>query len=206
MRPVSGTERMALKFGLERRTNRTAPFVRVRGHGLDKWEYPTDPPTLGQLPGDVWMLKHNVVNLAGPEYYRFRASFRWIGSNARVLMQSTRVSAVCAQPEPRADLEVRSVTITQITAQEYRYVAAIRNGGATAAGRFAVALRSDGSTLQSQPVQSLAPQATARVSFSAPACAASSTIAVVADPDRAVDDFNRSNNRMAVPCAAAAGP
>ena len=35
MRPVSGTERMALKLGLERRTNRTAPFVRVRGHGLD---------------------------------------------------------------------------------------------------------------------------------------------------------------------------
>src|SRR5436305_852701 len=103
MRPVSGTERMALKFMLERRTPRRHRFTVLHGRGLDSWEYP-DPPTLGQLPNDVWNLIHKVVNLAGPASYRFRVLFRWTGTGGRVLSQAARLSPVCHQPELRADL------------------------------------------------------------------------------------------------------
>lgn len=205
MRPVSGTSRMALKFDLERRPGRAGPFNVLRGHDLGRWVYPTNPPTLGQLAGDVWMLKHNVVNLRGPDYYRFRVSFRWLGSDGRVLGQAVRLSPLCYQPEPRADLQVRSITVNQLTAQQDSYTALVHNGGATAAGRFSLELRTGSSAPQSLSVQSLPGQSTVEETFTGPACTPGSSVTVTADPDRRVDDFNRSNNVLTVACPAPSG-
>jgi hypothetical protein len=41
MRPVSGTERMALKFNLQRMTPHSSSFVNVHGGDLGQWRYPT---------------------------------------------------------------------------------------------------------------------------------------------------------------------
>jgi hypothetical protein len=97
MRPVSGTERMALKFELQRRAAGTASFADVSGGDLGKWIYPADPPTLGTRPDDVWKLDKQVVNLASA-VYRFRVTFRWIGAGGSVLGTAVRRSPRCDQP------------------------------------------------------------------------------------------------------------
>jgi len=98
MRPVSRTERMALKFDLQRMTPHSASFVNVRGGDLGQWRYPTNPPTLGQSPDDVWKLTKEVVNLQAPAVYRFHVAFRWTGGSGRVLGTAVRLSARCSEP------------------------------------------------------------------------------------------------------------
>ena len=97
MRPIPGTERMALKFELQRMTAHRGSFVDVRGGDLGKWRYPRNP-TLGQQPDDVWRLYKPVVNLEAPAVYRFQVSFRWTGSGGRVLEVAHRLSARCSEP------------------------------------------------------------------------------------------------------------
>jgi hypothetical protein len=95
MRPVSGTQRMAMRFQLLRK--RGATFVEVSSGDLGKWIHPTNPSTLGQRPGDHWSVQKQVVNLAAPAVYRFRVSFRWTGSSGRVLETVVRLSELCDQ-------------------------------------------------------------------------------------------------------------
>jgi len=96
MRPVPGTQRMALKFELQRSMG-GSPFADVKSGDLGKWIYPSNPPTLGQRPGDVWRYNKPVVNLPAGEY-RFRVAFRWLGSDTNVLRTAVRFSPRCDQP------------------------------------------------------------------------------------------------------------
>jgi hypothetical protein len=98
MRPVPGTERMALRFDLQRIAAHSGSFVNVRGGDLGQWRYPSNPPTLGQSPNDVWKLTKDVVNLQAPAVYRFHVTFRWTGTGGRVLDRAVRLSARCSEP------------------------------------------------------------------------------------------------------------
>jgi hypothetical protein len=94
MRPLPGTERMELRFQLLQRLPGDR-FHQIRGGDLGRWRHP-DPPTFGQQPGDTWIVKKPVANLAAPAVYRFRVTFRWIGSSG-VIGDVTRLSAMCNQ-------------------------------------------------------------------------------------------------------------
>jgi hypothetical protein len=204
MRPVRGTERMALKTELQRRLRPGGRFRIVPGRGFGRWRFPGNP-TLGQVATDVWAFTYRVENLSGPAYYRFRVWFRWMGAGGRVLSEAQRLSPVCYQPEPRADLVVRGITILTLTGGRDRYLAAIHNGGATAAGRFAVELLAGGVPAQSLSIAALAPGETVREAFVGPACAPGSPVTVVADPTRQVDDARRANNTLSVRCPVSSG-
>jgi hypothetical protein len=95
MRPVTGTERMALKFRLQRKPP-GGSYVDVGGGDLGKWRTPADP-TLGQHPADVWKKTKEVVNLPAPDLYRFRVGFRWIGADGQILSSTTLISRTCEQ-------------------------------------------------------------------------------------------------------------
>jgi hypothetical protein len=95
MRPIPETQRMALKFELQRSIG-GSPFADVKSGDLGKWIYPTNPPTLGQQPADVWRYNKPVVNLPDGEY-RFRVAFRWLGRDASVLRTTVRFSPRCDQ-------------------------------------------------------------------------------------------------------------
>jgi hypothetical protein len=97
MRPVTGTARMSMKFQLLRKRAPSKLFADVSGGDLGKWIYPTDPPTLGSRPGDRWTVQKPVANLYAPAVYRFRVSFRWLGSSGQVLAETSRVSRLCSQ-------------------------------------------------------------------------------------------------------------
>jgi hypothetical protein len=99
MRPISGTERMAMKFELLQRQPHSRGFTDVpRDHtDLGTWKHPTNPPTLGSRPGDHWNVKKLVVNLSSPAVYKFRVSFRWLDASGKSLGTVVRQSQLCNQ-------------------------------------------------------------------------------------------------------------
>jgi hypothetical protein len=97
MRPMTGTQRMQMKFVLLKRRNGAALSTPVQGRDLGIWLDP-NPATLGQRPNDVWRLKKVVANLAGGSGYRLRVTLRWIGSSATVLSHTVLFTPLCTQP------------------------------------------------------------------------------------------------------------
>src|SRR5947209_8406908 len=171
MKPISGTRKMRLRFELLMKPKGQQSYSEVRGGDLGTWISPSNP-TLGQRPGDQWIVKKQVVDLQAPALYRFRVSFRWIGNHGRVLSTMTRLSPTCYQPELRPDLRVSSITVESVSGkpQLNRYVALIRNAGATDAGAFYVRF-ADGGTAKNHKVQSLASHSSIHESFVGPKCA-----------------------------------
>ncbi|HLY49054.1 MAG TPA: hypothetical protein VKR21_07645 [Solirubrobacteraceae bacterium] len=96
MRPVTGTQAMAMKFVLLRRAVGGGAYAPVSGKDLGRWLTPT-PPTLGQRSSDVWRLDKLVVNLPAQSFYRFHVSFRWTASSSTVLSRTVLSSPVCAE-------------------------------------------------------------------------------------------------------------
>jgi hypothetical protein len=90
MRPVAGTQRMAIRFQLLERLPGQL-FHYVHGGDLGHWLHP-DPSTLVA----PWAVKKPVVNLDAPATYRFRVTFRWIGP-AGVIASATHLSQRCVQ-------------------------------------------------------------------------------------------------------------
>jgi hypothetical protein len=199
MRPVTGTAKMQMRFDLMRRTKPGTPFKVVRGHFLGSWLTPAEP-TLGQRPGDVWIVNHPVVDLPAPAVYRFRVSFRWIGSNGQQPSTAVLSSSNCYQPELRADLLVRSLTVTPLASGNSAYVATIGNRGLTAAGPVEVDLAGVGSTTQAQTLSSVGPKSSARQRFVAPACTPGATLTVTVDPSHTIDEYSFADDTLTMPC------
>ncbi len=139
MRPVTGTQHMAMRFDLLMSSNDGSPPKVVSSGDLGVWITPKNP-TLGQLPGDVWKLQKSVVNLAAPATYRFRVTFRWTGVGGHTLGTTVRYSHRCQQRELRPDLLVQSIATTPSPnhAGKDLYSALISNAGNSAAGPFVV--------------------------------------------------------------------
>jgi hypothetical protein len=202
MRPVTGTSKMQMRFDLMRQSTPGGPFRLVRGRLLGSWISPQNP-TLGQRPGDVWIVNHPVVDLPAPATYHFRVSFRWTGSSGQQLSSATQLSANCYQPELRADLLVRSLTITQLASGHDAYVAQIGNRGLTAAGPVEVDLAGVGSATLTQTLPSVGARSSANERFVAPPCTAGATLTVTVDPLHTIDEWDFANNTLTMPCPAA---
>jgi hypothetical protein len=97
MRPMTGTQRMQMKFVLLRRRSGAQRFAPVQGRDLGVWLDP-NPVTLGQRPNDVWRLKKVVANLGGASAYRLRVALHWIGSPGTVLGHTVLFTPLCTQP------------------------------------------------------------------------------------------------------------
>jgi len=199
MRPLTGTMSMQVRFDLMRQTEPGAGFTLVRGRLLGSWISPQNP-TLGQQPGDVWNVNHPVVDLPAPATYRFRVTFRWTGAHGQRLSTATQTSPDCYQPELRADLLVRSLTVSPLSSGGDAYVAVVANRGKTGAGPFQVALAGIGATPQTATVASLGPRASIGQRFVAPACTAGSNLTVTVDPAHTVDEYDFANNALTVAC------
>jgi hypothetical protein len=203
MRPVTGTAKMQVRFDLMRQSTPGGPFRLVRGRLLGSWISPQNP-TLGQRAGDVWIVNHPVVDLPAPATYHFRVTFRWTGSSGQQLSTAVQTSANCYQPELRADLLVRSLTVTPLASGNDAYVAEIGNRGLTATGPVEVDLAGVGSATLAQTLSSVGPRSTARERFVAPACTAGASLTVTVDPSHTIDEYDFANNTLTIPCPAPA--
>ena len=201
MRPVTGTRSLSLKFDLlEKQAGATRILTGAGDLGV--WLSPKDP-TLGRRSGDIWELTKAVSNLDAPARYRFRVTFRWLGTHGRVLATAVRQSASCTQRELRPDVLVKSVAVTAIAHKPHklRYTAVIADAGASGAGPFQVLFTpGDGSTSQTHTVTHIAAHSSRRLSFVGPLCTAASPPTIVADSADQVDDADRDNNAMTVTC------
>lgn len=205
MRPVAGTQHMALRFDLLSSTPTSAARP-VKAGDLGVWISPSNP-TLGQLPGDVWNLQKPVVALAAPARYRFRVQFRWTGPHGQVLGTAVRYSARCKQVELRPDLAVSSIAVSAIAGQPGYdlYTAQIVNNGASGAGPFEVMFASaDGATVKTHTIRFLRAHATTTESFVGPVCTSTNDPTITADSTNEIDDLNRANNSLQASCPAAA--
>jgi hypothetical protein len=202
MRPITGTERMAMRFQLLKRTRRYGHPVQLAGTDLGSWLTPKDP-TLGSRPGDRWVVKHPVVDLAGPAFYRFKVAFRWTDASGRVIGRAVRATPTCFQPERRADIEILGITATPLAGDPGfdGYLAQIRNTGKTATGPFQVEF-SDGVPADTayKSVTQLLPHHQRGVYFKAPACSAAAPATITADPTQQVDVSTRAHSSMMTTC------
>jgi hypothetical protein len=194
---------MSLRFQLVSRSGAAQPFSAVRGGDLGRWISPANA-TLGQLSGDVWKLDKQVIDLAAPETYRFRVTFRWTGAGGREIGQMVRQTSTCYQPELRPDLLVQSILVQKDATDptQNRYLAEIRNNGATNAGPFEVEF-TDGTLVTFRTVQLLKSQQSRTLEFVGPACNPQAPPTVTVDPANQVDDFNLTNNSLSAVCPAA---
>jgi hypothetical protein len=203
MRPIPGTAKMAMRFKLLERGKRYGPTTSVAGTGLKSWLTPKDP-TLGSRPGDEWIVKHPVVDLAAPAYYRFRITFRWLDSGGGTVGQRTRQTPICFQPQLEPDLKVTQGWASPSTPGVYSAV--IRNAGATASSEFNVDVSStDGSLAHSEmPLASLAPHTGRMVKLTGKPCTAGEPLMITVIPEDAMDDSSSSDNMVTATCPAPA--
>lgn len=199
MRPLAGTSKMEMRFDLTRQLKPGARFRLVRGRFLSSWIAPADS-TLGQRPGDVWIVNHPVVDLAGPATYRFRVSFRWTDARGQQLGSAVQSSPDCYQPELRADLLVQSLSVSSLGSGQDAYTAVIANRGLTGAGPFGVDLADAGSAPQAATVAWLGPRSSTRQRFVGPVCSAGSSLTVTVDPSHSIDEYDLANNALTTPC------
>jgi hypothetical protein len=200
MRPVTGTVSMQMRFDLMRQQG-GARFKLVRGRFLGSWLSPSNP-SLGQRPGDVWIVNHPVVDLPAPATYRFRVTFRWNGAHGRQLSTAVQSSPNCYQPELRADLLVRALSVTSAGSGQDAYVATIANRGQTGTGPVEVDLAGATSTTKRATTASVGAHSTARHRFVAPACAPGSSLTVTVDPSHKIDEYDFANNALTIACPA----
>ena len=207
MRPLAGTTRMQLRFQLLTKPKGAGAYSAITSGDLGTWITPTNP-TLGTRSGDVWKFQKQVLNLAAPAAYRFRVSFRWLGARGRVLGTVTRQSPPCSQPELRPDLLVQSITVQPVNGRPRvnRYVAVIRNAGATATGPFEILFTPGALPVQTATASDLAPHSKLVERFIGPLCSNAAATTVTVDPEDKVDDFNRSNNSLTAVCSGGSSP
>ncbi len=96
MRHRDGTARLAMRFELLWTAPGRTPYYE-HGGTLDKWRHPTNPPTLGQRPNDVWRVTQRVSNLAPDGIYQFRVYFKWTGQGGSTLYQTSLFSRRCRE-------------------------------------------------------------------------------------------------------------
>jgi hypothetical protein len=203
MRPVPDTAKLTMRFQLLRRTHRHGVSTTVSGPGLKSWLTPKDP-TLGTRPGDTWIVKHPVVELAAPAYYRFKVTFRWLGSSGQVLAQTSHRSKLCFEPQLEPDLKM--VKGWAVAGSPGQYGAAIRNVGASLSSSFTVEVSDPEKTsplATSQVQRPLAANTPANkpwlVSLSGAACIPGDPLNVTVIPG-SEDDSNMADDTYQTTC------
>lgn len=215
MRPLSGTQKLAIEFQLYERAGGASAWTLVSVPGaashLNVWLSPSIA-TLGRRPGDVWEVPFPVAQLSAPAAYRFRVSFRWTGSRGRVLGLVTRVSAACRQTELRPDLTVSSVAVAQqpLHPRVDAFTAVIDNAGVDAAALpFGVELSYTHNHVlvtRQQTLARLAGHGSRTITFTGPLCDAGTPVTVTADPLGQIDVYTRSQASLTVACPTQAVP
>jgi hypothetical protein len=97
MRHRDGTRRMAMRFELLWTAPGSSSGYKEHGGDLGQWRHPTNPPTLGQQPNDVWRMTQKVRDLSSEGTYQFRVYFRWTGQGQSTLYETSLLSRRCRQ-------------------------------------------------------------------------------------------------------------
>jgi hypothetical protein len=189
MPALKGTAWMSMRFDLYQRRPGARGFARIALPHWGTWERTTQ----AGVPGFVFTKR--VEQLAAPARYRALVRFRWYGADGRLQRRAARLSPVCAQPDPRPDLRVGTVSASA----DGHYLVVVRNAGRGAAGPFALDVAVDG-VVASTTVSGLAPGTSQTVAVGGNRCRPGGQVRVVVDPAHAVDEADERNDAVSRPC------
>lgn len=194
MRALTASERLEVRFDLERRARPGSPAARVPGPGLHV--YNRAAPGVG-----AYRFRKRIANLFQPGYYRVVASFRWLDTAGAVVGRAVRIAPVCHQAELRPDLALSSLAVGPASEPgRAAYAVVVRNLGGSRAPASAVRLVLAGQPRIDAPLPALASGRSRTVVLSGPACAAGAAVTVIVDPDRQVPEAFETNNVAGRPC------
>src|SRR4051812_2408619 len=193
MRTIPGAARMQMRFTLQARTPDRS-WSAVAAPGFETWVTSAGGPAR-------YVYTKRVESLVAPASYRVVVRFRWLTASGRVLAAARSRSGACRQPDPRADLAVRSIGLEFAgDPARRRYVVLVRNRGRSAAKPSSLVLTVAGRPLPAAPVVALDPGEGTLVTVDGPACASGDLHEARADADEAVDESDEDDNRFSRLC------
>ncbi|MCW3015284.1 MAG: hypothetical protein JWO02_2376, partial [Solirubrobacterales bacterium] len=186
---------MGMRFDLYERDGDIGPLRRLVVPNFGGWQR-----SVPDVAGFVY--DKRVEMLQAPASYRVRVRFHWYDAKGKVIRRAERMSALCRQPDLRADLRVVRLVVGGGEAGGITtYTVTLRNAGATAATvPFATGLSIDG---VAQPVQRVGPLAAGgllTLTFEAPRCTPGGVVVATADIGKAVDEADETDNATRTSC------
>jgi hypothetical protein len=194
MRALPGTSRMQMRFTLQARTPDRPRWSAVTVPGFGTW-------ATAAAGTARYSYTKRVEGLLAPAAYRVQVRFRWLDARGRVLAAARASSPPCRQPDPRANLVVRSIGIGPAAdPSRRRYLVLVRNTGRAAAEPSSLAVSVAGRPLPAASVAGLHPREATLVTVEGPACAGGDLIEAEADAEEAVDESDEDDNRFSRLC------
>lgn len=189
--------RMEMRFQVFMRTPADPVWRLVQAPDLGIWNR-AKPGT------SQYTFRQKAVNLTAPATYKARLTYRWTGPGKQKTA-TMRTSKVCEQRDPRPNLRVVRIDASPAAAGMASYVVVVRNVGVTAVGKpngFGVQLSVDGVAQGTRDVQGLRPGERVQVNISAARCKPGGTFRATVDPDARVDQSDRADDVLELPCPA----
>ena len=153
------------------------------------------------VPG--FIVRKRVGGLQPANAYRAVVRFRWRNPRGKVVRSAKRVTARCALPDQRADLQLRNADVVRADGDgNWTYRVLVVNTGSAPAAGFEVALvfgTSD--VVYRQTIPSLAAGARAPLEIKAPRCASGDSVTFTADYAALINESREDNNVLARKCA-----
>lgn len=194
MGALAGASRMQMRFALQVLAPRQSRWAGVPAPGFGVW-------TTSVAGVARYVYVKRVERLAAPASYRVVVRFRWLDAGGAIVARARVVSRACRQPDPRPDLVVLGVTVSETADPARRsYLVRVRNTGRGAAPPSAVTLTAGGMALAPGEAPALAPGRSALVAFEGPACEPGSELVATADAGDDVDERAEDGNVLSVPC------
>jgi hypothetical protein len=197
MPAVKGTKRMWMRFDLQQRRPPATSFKTIKVPGLGVWQK--------SVPGKStsgFVFKQRVQGLVAPAEYKAVVRFRWYGASGALLRSTSRKSAVCAQPDPRADLRAGELgAVLGPGSGQATYYLDVFNDGRTDAGPFDVGLAVAGAEQPDVRVAAgIAAGSDTTLTFVAPRCAPGTTLRFTLDARDEVQESVESDDVVERAC------
>lgn len=191
---AKGADRLRMRFVLERREAGESSWSRVPAPTFGVW--------MRSRPGVAgFVYTKRVEGLVGPADYRAVVSFRWLARDGRVARSARRITAVCAQPDPRPNLVALLLGPAMSESGPVAELLVGNSGGGDLVTPAEVTLRIDGAEQPSQSLPALPTGETALITFPMAACAPGTTLEATLDPLDVVDEGLETDNRRATTCS-----
>jgi hypothetical protein len=192
MRPVTGADRMAMRFTLLER--HAEGYEALHAPGLSRWH--RSKPGVG-----AFGYRQTVRGLQPGGVYRARVSFRWYSASGELIERTRRTSRACRQFDEVPNLTSAVVGSEPSTVPGVvRYTMRIANTGIAPAEDVAARLSVDGGAVDTVTIASLEPGASRDVAVVGPAC--TSSVSSMADPDGVIVESSEDDNSHTVDCQA----
>jgi hypothetical protein len=193
--------RMEMRFDVYKKTPADPTWRPVAAADLGIWNR--------AMPDrSEYTVGQKIVNLAAPASYKARVTFHWVGPGKEETT-TKRWSKVCEQRDPRPNLRVVLLDASPLKRGMATYVVQVKNVGGTVttgAAGFDIALAVDGVTQPvSDPIFGLRPGASIQVNFRAPRCKPTGSVRAAVDPDARIDQSDRADDVLELPCPASLG-